>query len=248
MTPSLRAVRILVAARAACDIAAKKLDRRSRYLKAARVRILGSEQFVTQTVPVPLGNGEVHVWFFAHWPIARNSARSPAVREYLAHYLDTETANVQIDLESNGKPRVRGGGLHFNVSHSGDAMLLAVSLNHDIGIDLEFSRRTRPVVELAQRWFDPAEAAALQSLPEPAAQTAFLRLWTCKEAALKTDGGGISSGLHRIVFTLNGLGEVAEAVDRTWRVIGLEPAPNYTGAVAWKGPDLPVSTFIAAAR
>ena len=212
------------------------------------MRILQSDQFVPQSTPPPLDRGEVHVWFFAYWPDARDSARSPIVREWLARYLDVDTPNVQIDLEPNGKPRLRGGKLHFNVSHSGDAMLLAVSRDQDIGIDLEFSRKPRQVVELAQRWFDSAEAAALQALPEVSRQNAFLRLWTCKEAALKADGGGISSGLHRVTFRMNAIGEIDEAVDPEWRVVRLEPATGYVGAVAWKGPERPVSTFIAAAR
>jgi 4'-phosphopantetheinyl transferase len=212
------------------------------------VRILQNDQFVPQSTPPRLDHGEVHAWFFAHWPNARDSARSLTVREYLARYLDVDAAAVQIDLESNGKPRLRGGGFHFNVSHSGDAMLLAVSRDHDIGVDLEFSRRPRRVVELAQRWFDPIEADALQALPESARQIAFLRLWTCKEAALKADGGGISSGLRRVSFKVNDAGEIDEAVDPAWRLVRLEPAPGYVGAVAWKGPDQPVRTFIAAAR
>ena len=212
------------------------------------MRILENDQFVPQSTPPRLDHDEVHAWFFAHWPNERNSARSPTVRGWLALYLDAGTADVQIDLEPNGKPRLRGGELHFNVSHSGDAMLLAVSRDHDIGVDLEFSRRPRRVIELAQRWFDPSEAAALQALPESSRQAAFLRLWTCKEAALKAHGGGISSGLHNVAFKVNEIGEIDEAVDPMWRVVQLKPGPGYVGAVAWKGPDQPVRTFIAAAR
>ncbi len=212
------------------------------------MRILENEQFVPQSTPPQLDRGEVHTWFFAHWSNSRDSARSPAVREWLARYLDVDTTDVQIDFESNGKPRLRGGELHFNVSHSGDAMLLAVSREHDIGVDLEFSRRPRRVVELAQRWFDPVEAAALQRVPEASRQTEFLRLWTCKEAALKADGGGISTGLRRVTFKMNDAGGIDEASDPAWHVVRLEPAPGYIGAVAWKGPGQPVRTFIAAAR
>lgn len=212
------------------------------------MRILTSEQFVPQSSPPLLEDGEVHLWFFAHWPDARDSARSPALRACLARYLDVATADdVVIDIEANGKPRLRGD-LHFNVSHSGGALLIAVSRDQDVGVDLEFSRRSRRVVELAQRWFDPAEAAALQTLPEALRQTAFLRLWTCKEAALKADGGGIASGLHRIAFAMNPAGGIDGATDGVWKVVGVEPAPGYLGAVAWRGVDVPVKAFVAAAR
>jgi 4'-phosphopantetheinyl transferase len=212
------------------------------------VRILANEQFVPQFAPISLGMGEIHVWFFPIWPDARNTAKSPIVREWLARYLGIAMANVHVDLEPGGKPRLRGGELHFNVSHSGDAMLLAISRDQEVGIDLEFSRRPRRVVELAERWFAPAEAAALRALPELSRQRAFLNLWTCKEAVLKADGSGIASGLHRVAFSMTATGEIDSAIDRSWNVVRMEPAPGYPGAVAWQGPDLPVKAFVYTAR
>ena len=218
------------------------------YPKAARVRFLANEHFVPQSEPASLDNGEIHVWFFPRWPDARDSAKSPIVREWLARYLDTAVANVRVDVQPNGKPRLHDGRLHFNVSHSGNAMLFAISRKQEIGVDLEFSRRPRRVVELATRWFAPAEAAALQVLPESLRQRAFLDLWTCKEAVLKANGDGIASGLHRIAFSMNETGEIDSAIDRSWNVVRLEPGPGYPGAVAWQGPDVPIRTFVYTAR
>jgi 4'-phosphopantetheinyl transferase len=229
-------------------LARKSLTDSRHYPKAARVRFLANEHFVPQSEPTSLDDGEIHVWFFPRWPDVRDSAKSPIVREWLARYLDTAVANVRVDVQPNGKPRLHDGSLHFNVSHSGNAMLLALSRKQEIGVDLEFSRRPRRVVELAERWFDPAEAAALQLLPESLRQTAFLNLWTCKEAVLKADGGGIASGLHRIAFLMNETGEIDSAIDRSWNVVRLEPEPGYPGAVAWQGADVPVRTFVYAAR
>lgn len=216
--------------------------------KASGVRLLANEQFLPKSEPASLIDGDVHVWFFPHWPDARNSAKSPIVREWLARYLCTAVADVHVESGPNEKPRLRGGNLHFNVSHSGDAMLLAVSRHHEIGVDIEITQRSRRVVELAERWFDPIEAAALRALPELLRQRAFLNLWTCKEAALKADGSGIASGLHRIVFSMAETGEIDGAIDRSWNVVRLEPAPGYIGAVAWQGPEMPVNTFVYTAK
>ena len=219
-----------------------------RCLKAARVRSVVHEQFIPQSEPTSLGDGEIHVWFFPLWPDSRDSARSPIMRKFLSHYLATAIDQVNIDASPNGKPLLRDGRMHFNVSHSGGALLFAVSRHHEVGVDLESSRRPRRVLELARRWFDPAEASALQALPESLRQRAFLNLWTCKEAVLKADGRGIAGGLDRIAFAMTETGEITSVVDRSWNVVRLEPAPAYPGAVAWRGPDVPVRAFLYTAK
>ncbi len=217
-------------------------------LKASCVHMLTNEQFVPRSEPPALPDGEIHVWFFPQWPHPRDSAKSPIVREWLAHYLNTVVANVHVGVGPNGKPGLRDGKIHFNLSHSGNAMLLAIRRDGEVGVDLEFSRRPRQVVELAKRWFDPAEAAALHALPQSLRQRAFLNLWTCKEAVLKADGRGIASGLHRVVFSLTDDGEIAGILDRSWNVVRMDPAPGHPGAVAWQGPDVPVRAFVYTAK
>jgi 4'-phosphopantetheinyl transferase len=50
------------------------------------------------------------------------------------------------------------------------------------------------VVRLADRWFDPAEAAWLRDQPADARPAAFLLLWTAKEALGKALGTGLRGG------------------------------------------------------
>ena len=191
--------------------------------------------------PPPLGRDDIHVWFFPQWDAAGRSAESPVVRSLLSDYAG---GDVAIEYDARGKAHIRGDRLHFNVSHSGGALALAVSRSQPLGIDLEHRRRPRRVIELAQRFFASHEAQMLQRLPEAEQQIAFLRLWTRKEALVKAEGSGISGGLHRAVFDVDERGEIAGPPDRSWQVVPFEPAAGFLGAVAWQGEPRPISYLV----
>ena len=197
--------------------------------------------FAPAAHPPPLGRDDIHVWFFPEWNTTGRSAESALVRSLLGDYAGTDVA---IEYDARGKANVRGDALHFNVSHSGGALALALSRSQPLGIDLEHQRRPRRVIDLAQRFFAPHEAEALQRLAEPEQQLAFLRLWTRKEAVVKADGSGISGGLHRALFEFDGRGEIAGPLDRSWQVVPFEPAAGFYGAVAWRGEPRPISYLV----
>jgi 4'-phosphopantetheinyl transferase len=197
--------------------------------------------FAPAAQPPPLGRDAIHVWFFPQWSATGRSAESAAVRSLLGAYAGAEIA---IDYDARGKAHVRGDPLHFNVSHSGGALALAISRSQPLGVDLEHERRPRRTLELAQRFFAPHEAQALQQRPDAERQTAFLRLWTCKEAMVKAEGVGIAGGLHRAVFDFDDRGQPAGPRDRAWQVVPFEPASGFYGAVAWRGEPRPVSYLV----
>ena len=92
--------------------------------------------------------------------------------------------------------------VHFNVSHSGDWAVCAVS-SAPVGCDIERIGHYRPRV--AERCFAPEELAALNALSDEAAQAdLFFRFWTLKESFLKALGCGISEPLSSVSFDLSG--------------------------------------------
>ena len=189
----------------------------------------------------PLGRDDIHVWFFPDWDVHGRSAESASVRSLLSEYAG---AGVAIEYDTRGKAHVRGDALHFNVSHSGGALALAVSRSQPLGIDLEHRRRPRRAVELARRFFARHEAAVLENLPETERQDAFLRLWTHKEALVKAEGSGIAGGLHRAVFDIDERGAIDAPRDRSWQVVPFEPAAGFVGAIAWRGAPRPLSYLV----
>ena len=79
----------------------------------------------------------------------------------------------------------------FNLTHSCDFAACAILRGAPIGIDAEDIRRPINVAEMAGRWFHPSERRLLGRLSETDRTEMFFRIWTLKEAILKTTGHGL---------------------------------------------------------
>ncbi len=205
----------------------------------------------------PLDRGEVHVWLVEGPPDARPRALSGisqlALGKLLAGYADRRDAPTILRGE-HGKPYAPDlDGIEFNLSHSGRHALIAIARDQPVGVDLEMQGRQRSVVDIAQRYFAAAESRALRALPPELRDAAFLRLWTGKEAVLKALGEGLSFGLDRVEFELDGAGHVialrhvasplAETAGWNWHA--LQPLSNHHAAIAWHGPPRKLRLFRA---
>lgn len=199
--------------------------------------------------PPPLKAGHVHLWRAVltptdavrevisptewlragklHFPIDRERfiATRGILRHILAGYLDVDPREVLFETGTHGKPGIAGGGtLRFNLSHSGEIMLLAVTYARELGVDIEKMKENVPFETLADHYFDPEDAWDLRLLPASKRAWKFYDIWTTTEAKLKAEGVGVANGL-----------KVAEP-DR-WSLLKLIPAPGYTAAVAVEGGD-----------
>lgn len=95
-----------------------------------------------------------------------------------------------------------GAGWHYSLSHSRGMIAVVISNAGPCGIDLEYQRQRRNIAELADQWFHASEAALLATLTGHELTTTFYRLWTMKEALVKTTGSSVFSGiLARAHFT-----------------------------------------------
>ena len=82
--------------------------------------------------------------------------------------------------------------LRFNVSHSSELALIAVSWGRELGVDLE---RVRPIGEadrIVASFFSPGEQIEFTAIADDVKPQAFLRGWTRKEAILKGLGIGLA--------------------------------------------------------
>lgn len=113
------------------------------------------------------------------------------LRSLLGRYLHEDPGILRFSSGANGKPRLRGHGLSFNLSHSGRLALYAIAENGEVGVDVEVARRAINETALAARTFGSAEAGRLAGLDPVSRQQEFLRLWVRHEARLKCRGTGI---------------------------------------------------------
>lgn len=123
------------------------------------------------------------------------------LRTLLARYTNLTPTAVEFLRTDKGKPYLPHSDIHFNLSHSGDWVLMAVGKTELIGIDIETLRGARDLCGIAERYYHPQEYSQLQSLQGGEQADYFYRLWTLKEAFFKALGTGISAGLDSICFT-----------------------------------------------
>ena len=166
------------------------------------------------------------------------------VRVLAAHYLDRPAAALAFDIGASGKPHMAAadaGRLAFNLSHSGDLILLAFARSGHVGVDVECwsaglgdAERAR----IATSVFSAGERAALAQVPSVQRRAAFYSVWTRKEAYLKATGAGMTRGLDH--FDVSVHPEPAclrsdtsrEHGVAVWRIFDLLLEPGYSAALA----------------
>ena len=98
---------------------------------------------------------------------------------------------LEIKAGEHGKPFLSGEECFFSISHSGGAVLCALS-DREIGADLQLSSRAKP--PLMERFFTADERAYVLSAED--ADAAFTEIWAKKEGWCKLSGLGLALGLQ----------------------------------------------------
>ncbi|MEH6630607.1 MAG: 4'-phosphopantetheinyl transferase superfamily protein [Halopseudomonas aestusnigri] len=127
-----------------------------------------------------------------------------------------------------GKPHLR-----VNLSHSRGMAAVAIGLDQDLGIDVEWCARGNLTLDLADRYFSSTEVTLLKSLSETDLDEALFGLWTLKEAYIKAVGMGLSLPLDSFSFTLEPLTfTCVNGASEEWFFSRLDTCPDYAMAVA----------------
>lgn len=118
-----------------------------------------------------------------------------ALRLFLASSIGVDPRAVRYENGEHGKPRLVPqlvpAPAEFNLSHSGEIALMAITRAGALGVDVERERELPDALIIAEKYFSVVEGAALRGMPEIERPGAFFRCWTRKEAVIKADGGGL---------------------------------------------------------
>jgi phosphopantetheinyl transferase len=87
--------------------------------------------------------------------------------------------------------------VQFNLSHSGDLVLIALGRGRALGVDVEQIRMDVATENIAVRFFSDKERRDLASVPPVLQREAFFACWTRKEAYVKARGDGLSLRLEQ---------------------------------------------------
>ena len=158
-----------------------------------------------------------------------------ACREILASYSGILAKDIIYKKNEYGKPELdHEQALKFNMSHSHDMAIIAVSKNTEIGVDLEYVNRKSQWNKIARRFFSQPEINYLFSQPESSQKTLFYQIWTNKEAFIKALGTGLATPLSTFDASSEGIVKTLSSFDTTttWYTKNLDIAPGYLAAVS----------------
>jgi 4'-phosphopantetheinyl transferase len=173
------------------------------------------------------------------------------LRRLLSGYVGSAPETLCFGYADHGKPYLaHHSGLRFNLSHAGDAALIAIALQREIGIDIEAATREVDVLGVARKVFSPDEYARLTALAPQERPAAFFRLWTRKEAYIKARGEGF--GYPTRSFSVSHLPGDQDALladarkgiaPDDWRIIEIAAPDGFRAALAAPGRDWSVLRF-----
>lgn len=141
------------------------------------------------------------------------------MRTLLGQYLRADPAKVEFAYGPSGKPflcgRFRESELKFNLAHSENLAVFAITCGRAIGVDIERIRPVTGLDELVARYFSAREMTLFYGLPSEQKLVAFFNLWTRKEAWLKATGEGIGRLLNQVEVSFMP-GEPARLLTLPW--------------------------------
>ncbi|MEI6892995.1 MAG: 4'-phosphopantetheinyl transferase superfamily protein [Pontiella sp.] len=158
-----------------------------------------------------------------------------ALRMLLSAYTGLNASEIKFHYLETGKPYIRDSTIAFNISHSGEWVVLAMGRNRKVGVDVEKIRREMKVRSIAARYFTPEECALIDVADDVPAL--FFHHWSRKEAYIKAMG----SALFRELSTFSVPN--ADGEKGGWFFQRLEAGSNYAAAVVSDRPIQSLSCY-----
>ncbi|AMH43244.1 MULTISPECIES: 4'-phosphopantetheinyl transferase family protein [Burkholderiaceae] len=148
------------------------------------------------------------------------------LRAILGERVARDPAQLEFEVGAHGRPALAAfPHVSFNVSHSGQRVLIAVSTLRAVGVDIE---EANPALD----WRTLLDAVCVnEEAPGITAVREFYRCWTAKEALLKATGAGIGIGDGLKSIDLAN-GRIPPGFDFAW----LDDVDGYEAAVAFGVP------------
>ena len=113
-------------------------------------------------------------------------------RKIISKKTNSRCQEIHFLKTTKGKPYLENSSIHFNLTHSGEWVVLAIA-DIDVGIDVEKFRQVN--YRIAIRFFSKEENELLEQLEGTEKLKLFFDFWTLKESYLKLLGTGLTKSL-----------------------------------------------------
>lgn len=171
----------------------------------------------------------------------KNIIYRAAQRIILSRYTNTTPDKLQFAITANNKPLLQHADnkLHFNISHSGNAFVLAVA-NSPVGIDIEQINPAFDFSDVVDTYFSKDEVSKITKH----GHELFYKYWTRKEALVKALGNGIDENLKYIPCMGRTHPAHWLALNTDWTIQTFMPLPGYVCSTAYM-PAITDTIFIS---
>lgn len=171
------------------------------------------------------------------------------LRSLLARYVARRANEIAFTYGQYGKPEIAGGGPQFNLSHSGELVVIALSATTPLGVDAEQVDRSIDSDALIGSFASANERAAFAALPQEDRKPAFFHWWTRKEAVMKALGAGHSQPMESFDVSI-APNDARLAVVRSAEfsqhisLTNIPLPPGYIGSLALYGNPQSIETHV----
>lgn len=178
------------------------------------------------------------------------------VRTVLSRYVLMDPREWVFSTNAYGCPeianaQVKDERLSFNISHTHSLIVLGVTRHRALGVDVENCQARNVSIEIADRFFAPAEVKSLSAVPPHRQQYRFFEYWTFKESYIKARGMGLSLPLDKFSFHYPHDRAVEIAIDpeladnaARWQFWQFQPSPEYLAAICAERIDQPTALIV----
>lgn len=166
------------------------------------------------------------------------------LRIIMSLYTEKEPQQLVFSKNSFGKPSILQSSLtkdiRFNMAHSKDVVLVAVTSRDEVGIDVEFIRDIQDAQTIVFRNFSLNEKNYLNQVSQEEFCDSFFTCWTLKEAFIKAIGQGLSCPLESFSVidsegkTISDWILLPKTSNEVCYQKSFSPSPEYKAAVAVK--------------
>ena len=175
------------------------------------------------------------------------------LRQILSSYLSVAPKSLVFGYEKQGKPYLElshgAPSLSFNLSHSNEKALCVVSLQRQVGVDIEYVRPVSDLEKISRRFFTAQEHAVILDRPQSEQPESFFLHWTAKEACMKALGTGMHIPLSDVELTQSpaegGWKETVTIRNKDypsqWNITRISISAEYIAALATRELDLTLS-------
>lgn len=167
------------------------------------------------------------------------------LRSVLSKYLDILPENIRFVYGEHGKPELKNTRkrFYFNLSHSRNIAVLAVTDRSRVGVDVEaMDRDPERLDRIIDFLCSPEEKDDYFAMPGRDRTLSAYYLWTANEAYLKGVGSGLERFESNVTCCLDSGGEprieLRQGCDEAaWRFRNFNPLPGSVASLAMEACD-----------